>query len=169
MLYLVLLFSVLVTVSHASALQFGKRHLTAPLADRERWWKRHLPVNGILWLILFVWILFLQFHFPQGETSLFEQITGLLLILLGIVLVVWSRVLLGRHQAMGIRFFLPERSHRVDSSLYRYLTNPMYDGFIFVLIGLGLLLGVKQDYLLAAASFILLNQFLARIENQSLR
>ena len=42
----------------------------------------------------------------------------------------------------------------------------MNDGFILLFVGLGLVLGIVEDFYLALASFVLLNIFLATIENQ---
>ncbi len=58
---------------------------------------------------------------------------------------------------------------KITGSLYSFLNNPMYDGFIFIFIGLGLILGIKIDFYLAAWSFLLLNIFLASIENYKWR
>lgn len=41
----------------------------------------------------------------------------------------------------------------------------MYDGFILIFIGVGLLFGIRENFYLAGASFILLNLLLARVEN----
>ena len=67
---------------------------------------------------------------------------------------------------MGLRFFYLEKDNRVENFLYRFLNNPMYDGFILVLVGLGLWRGVVEDFYLAFVSFILFNIFLATIENK---
>ncbi|QQR55027.1 hypothetical protein IPG41_00400 [Candidatus Peregrinibacteria bacterium] len=97
------------------------------------------------------------------------RVIGLITLIAGLYLSVKSRILLGRHQAMGIRFFLPEKATKITGSLYSFLNNPMYDGFIFIFIGLGLILGIKIDFYLAAWSFLLLNIFLASIENYKWR
>ena len=160
-----LFFVSLVTASHAAFLSFARARLRYDLALRQRWWNQHLLLNGILWLVVFAWVLLLQRLLPHEATTLAKSIIGWVLIGLGAVLVSWSRLLLGRHQAMGIRFFLPERARQVSSSLYRYLNNPMYDGFILLLVGMGLAFGLRENFFIAVASFILLNLLLARLEN----
>ncbi len=78
---------------------------------------------------------------------------------------VQARLALGHDQAMGLRFFLPEKAIRVVTSIYRFLRNPMYDGFILVFMGLGLALGIAADLYLALVSFTLFNVLLASVEN----
>jgi len=93
------------------------------------------------------------------------RVIGLIALIAGLYLSIKSRILLGRHQAMGIRFFLPEKTTKITNSLYSFLNNPMYDGFILIFIGVGLLFGIRENFYLAGASFILLNLLLARVEN----
>lgn len=160
-----IIFVTLLTISHGSFLVYARKHSAAPAVQRMRWWQIHLTVNGILWIAAFVWIVALQFVLPRVDVLDVSRAIGITMAIVGILIVGYTRHLLGREQAMGVRFFFPERLRRVNSSLYRYLRNPMYDGFLLVLVGLGLSLGIQGDYLLAVVSFVLLNVSLAQIEN----
>ncbi len=150
-----ILFAACVTMSHTLFLTHAKPRL----------WNTHLAINGTLWLMLFAWILLLQWQLPHEETSVLSKIIGVIFIAIGMGLVTKVRLLFGREQAMGVRFFFPQRAKRIHSNLFRYFNNPMYDGFLFVLVGLGLTLGITSDFWLAGMSFLLLNLFLARVEN----
>ena len=160
-----LVFSALVTVSHGSALLFAKFQQNYSYKKREKSWRLHSLINGSLWVILLVWILLFQWISPHSIYPLWIEVIGFIALIAGLYLSVKSRILLGRHQAMGIRFFLPEKAKKITSSLYSFLNNPMYDGFILIFVGMGLIFGVKADFYLAVWSFLLLNIFLAGIEN----
>lgn len=160
-----LLCSTLVTVSHACFLLWAKKHRNASPAARMKLWKLHLYSNGTLWVVLAGWIVTVQFSLPHYMYPPWARLFGLPLILIGLLLAVQARLLLGRNQAMGIRFFFPEKAKRIQSSLYRFLNNPMYDGFILIFIGSGLAFGIVEDFYFSIASFLLLNIFLASIEN----
>jgi len=160
-----LIFSTLVSISHGSALIYAKSQQNHPYKKRERAWQVHSFINGSLWLVLSVWILWFQWASPHSAYPLWLETIGFITLIAGLCLSVKSRLLLGPHQAMGIRFFLPEKSKKITSSLYSFLNNPMYDGFILILMSMGLIFGVEADFYLAALSFILLNIFLASIEN----
>lgn len=160
-----LVFAALVTISHGSALLLGKSQQSTPYKKRVKIWQIHSLINGSLWVILLIWILMFQWISPHNVYPLWLKIIGFSILTAGLYLSTKSRLLLGRHQAMGIRFFLPEKATKITSSLYSFLNNPMYDGFILILIGLGLTLGIEADFYLAAWSFLLLNVLLANIEN----
>jgi len=160
-----LVFSVLVTVSHGAALFVGKSQQNYSYKKREKSWRLHSLINGSLWMVLLVWILMFQWISQHSTYPLWLGVVGFVTLITGLYLSIKSRLLLGRHQAMGIRFFLPEKATKITSSLYSFLNNPMYDGFILIFVGMGLIFGVKADFYLAAWSFLLLNIFLASIEN----
>lgn len=164
-----LVFSALVTISHGAALLLAKSQQNYSYKRREKLWRMHSLVNGSLWVVLLIWILLFQQAAPHSVYSSWMRAIGLIALLTGLYLSIKSRMLLGRHQAMGIRFFLPEKAAKITSSLYSFLNNPMYDGFLLIFIGLGLILGIKADFYLAAWSFFLLNIFLASIENYKWR
>lgn len=154
-LIILIVFAALVSTSHATALFFAKKQL----------WKLHQIINGTLWIVVFIGTGAIQFYLPRVEFPFWLRAVGFLSIFIGLALVIRVRLLLGRNQAMGIRFFFPEEAKRVTHSLYTYLNNPMYDGFILLLVGLGFGFGIPYDFYLAGASFILFNVFLAAVEN----
>lgn len=162
---MLLIFFIFVTISHASALLFAKQHQNYSAEKRKRLWQLHWWINGTLWVGLLAWIIVTQWFLPRTAYPLWVQITGLVSFLAGVYLSLQSRLLLGPYQPMGLRFFFAERAKKIDHSLYHVLNNPMYDGFALILIGIGLVFGIEADFYLAAASFLLLNIFLAAIEN----
>lgn len=158
-------FATLVTISHASFLLWAKKQKRARHAARMKLWRLHVHLNGTLWLIVAGWIISVQFYLPHYFYPVWAKLVGSLIILIGFILVVEARLLLGRSQAMGVRFFFPEKTKRIRTSLYRFLNNPMYDGFVLIFIGSGLAFGIREDFYLAIASFLLFNVFLSSIEN----
>ena len=158
----------LVTWSHGRALKTALVHQSNSELERKKAWNRHLVTNGILWLVLFADVLALQFILPRQDLPPLTRLLGLIMILGGVALVAWTRILLGRDQAMGNRFYFPHTTRKVLVGPFPFVRNPMYDGFILILVGLGLSLGIYGDLVLAGVSFLLLNVWLARIENSGL-
>ena len=169
MQFLFLLF-VFVTLSHAGVLIFARRHSHMSESARRQLWLAHLWVNGILWGALILWMIVMQFSLPRTlDVSPLMKLAGISLILLGAVMVIVISSVLNFEHLMGLRFFYPAKARRVYSSLYRVLNNPMYDGFLLILLGFGLWLGIVQDFYIALAIFFLLNVFLATVENYELK
>ena len=103
-IFYIAMFAVFVTLSHACALLFAKKHQSAyDYFKKERLWKIHIWVNGILWFALFVSVALIQFSLMSFSYPLWLKIFGIFLIILGAFLVIVARLLLGLDQAMGIR------------------------------------------------------------------
>lgn len=154
-------FFLFVTLSHALFLWWGKKS-----QGKSRIWKIHLVVNGILWLILLGSIALIQLHSYDFQPAVWIKFLGSLSITVGMVLIISSFKNLGFKRAMGQRFFFKEEKVWISRGVYAKLTNPMYDGFFLILLGFGLFFGIVSDFFLALLSFLLLNVFLASIENQ---
>lgn len=155
-----------VTMSHAHAIHGALARASAPREERLRLWRRHERRNGILWVLLFIAIVISEFFFSH-EQIVPHLYIGIWLIVSGLALVVWSRFILGRSGAMGIRWFLPEDSPPWEKrGPYQILANPMYDGFILIFLGLGIGFGIRENFYLALASFLLLNLYLAKVESR---
>lgn len=166
MLFIILLSLALVaTMSHAHALRYAQVMTGAPHETRLKLWQKHEQWNGILWVLVFLLLVIVEFSFPLGQMAP-RPLIDIPLIVIGLILVVWSRLILGRSGAMGIRWFLPERASAWKThGPYRLLANPMYDGFILIFIGLGLWRGTIENFYLALASFLLFNIYLAKVES----
>ncbi|MBI1974559.1 MAG: hypothetical protein HYS51_01770 [Candidatus Zambryskibacteria bacterium] len=164
-LFLFLLF-IFTTLSHACFLIFAHRHPQMSEQTRRKFWLAHLWGNGIVWAVLFVWMIVMQFTFPHTlVVSNFAKLTGFIFFIVGVSIVIKIALVLNFEHLMGLRFFYPAKAKRVYSSLYHVFRNPMYDGFVLMLIGVALFLGIKEDLYLALASFLLLNIVLATVEN----
>lgn len=164
LLIVILLVAAAVTANHANSLRRAQRLREAPTDTRLRLWKRHAWQNGALWLLLFLLIALAEFFFSKKLTP--RPLPGVCLTVIGLILVIWSRYILGRAGAMGIRWFVPEKISAWETrGPYRFLTNPMYDGFILIFIGLGLWFGTTENFVLALASFLFLNLFLNKVES----
>lgn len=162
------IFAAFVTWRHGVFLNNAQTKQNSPVQQRQILWKKHLQTNGVLWLVLFVAVGVFQWTMHEPFTSFLRFVLGTIFFFLGIFLVVWVRLLLGKDQAMGVRFFFPERFRRVHGGPFRWLHNPMYDGFILILLSGWLMFGVWEDIVLAVVSFFLLNMYLARIENKGI-
>lgn len=161
----VIIFFAAVTFSHAGFLIFAKKFQASSESFRSKLWKLHLTFNGVLWFAFVGLITAVQFSFAHSAYPAVIKIFGVAFTFFGAMLVAKSHFLLGINRAMGLRFFFPEKTKQIKSGAYRFLNNPMYDGFMLMLLGLALWLGIREDLYLALASFFLLNIFLASIEN----
>lgn len=167
--FLLLLF-VIATFSQAGFLIFARRHSQISELTRQRLWVTHLWLNGIVWSVVFMWMIIIQFFLPHTlYVSLLFKWIGISLVIVGIMMVIAVSLVLNFQNLMGLRFFYPAKTERTYSSLYRILNNPMYDGFILILVGLALWFGIVQDFYLAFTSFLLLNIVLASVENYELK
>jgi len=162
-----LIFFTIVTVSHALFIIYAKS--LKQNAPRFRLWNIHYLANSALWFMLTLWILIIQSNSRDTTFPFYTEILGLLLCILGFVLTADGLIRLGFKQAMGYRFFSPNRLPWTSKGSYSFLHNPMYDGFILIFLGLGLLRGIFIDFYLAVVSFMLLNIFLASVENKEIK
>lgn len=69
-------------------------------------------------------------------------------------------------QAMGYRFFSYEKIKWLSLGFYSFLKNPIYDGFLLIYLGMWFLTGNQTNLYLTLESFLLLNGYLAFIENK---
>ena len=158
------------TFSQAGVVIFARRHPHMSESTRRHLWLTHIWGNGILWSIPILWIIAMQFSLTRTlNVSPLIRLTGISLFVGGVALVIAVSFILNFQELMGLRFFYPTRAKRVSSSLYRFLNNPMYDGFLLMLLGGGLWLGIAEDFYIALASLLLINVFLASIENYELK
>lgn len=150
----------LVTLTHG----FSLRHVI-------KWsFRLHLRVMGLLWLLVVIGALTLTILIPDRQPpTIFSRMLGYLLVIGGLTLSVWHMRVLGWQQIMGGRFFESSYNHTwTTKGLYRYLKNPIYDGFLLIFVSLFFLKSQLDYLLLAVSSSLLLNIFLARIENKQL-
>lgn len=153
-----------ITFCHALFLIFAKSH-----KDKHqllaRIWPMHYWLNGLLWIFLVIWIILANTKPADVSFSFSLKISGLAFACLGLYLSYDGLKIIGLKQAMGCRFFYADKLDWISSGPFKHLKNPIYDGFVLILMGLGLLKGIYLDFYLAGASFILLNIFLSSIEN----
>ena len=158
-----LTFFIAVTVCQALAIIFVKSHKSRELIVRI--WPIHYWVNGLLWILFAVWIILINVMSGDVVFPVFLQLVGLALCIFGLLLSADGLRRIGLKQVMGYRFFCSDNLKWTSSGSYSMLNNPIYDGFVLVFLGLGLFRGLYLDFYLAAASILLLNVFLATVEN----
>lgn len=125
----------------------------------------HLKVMRFLWNLWNASVVALVVTLPRTiSLSTSVRAVGVVLLLVGLGISTWHRLLLGRERFMGGRCFDRKYDTRVAGGLYQYLKNPIYDGIIIAFIGLTLWRQNMDFLLLAASSFLFLNLFMARIE-----
>lgn len=143
----------------------------------HKWYTRKFGVRGFsahMWFTGAVWILLTIFLMlpnsgdkPLSFSFVGEQFIGNILIYGGLLIVIWSFALLGFKRAFGLRFFRSEDAGvAINRGPYRFLRNPIYDGFFLVFLGSAFTGNSLGNLILAGTSFICLNIFLAAFENR---
>lgn len=160
-----ILFATLVTISHASFVIFAKKH-EKNFHLLKSLWNIHYWANGTLWLLVIAWIIWIQINSKVAEFPFVLQLVGIGLFLLGLYLTLVSFRKLGLKQLLGYRFFSKEEYQWTSLGIYSYLHNPMYDGFVLMLLGMGLWREITADFYGALVAFLLGNIFLASIEKE---
>lgn len=155
---------IIATITHGSFLVSAKN--VKDDKSRLLFWYFHNWINGMLWLTLIITIIFLQFRIGDFKQNFIILVIGAILCITGSVLIIYSFSKLGFKKAMGYRFFVHNKLEWISEGAYSFLQNPMYEGFVLVLVGLGLIRGIMADFYIAAESFLFLNLFLASIENR---
>lgn len=153
--WLVLSCFALLTILHALSLR-----------RKIRWsFRSHCMVMGSLWFLWNVSLVVLVVVLPPTiSLSSGSRVLGVILVLLGLALSTWHRLLLGRKRFLGGRCFDTQYDTRTTGGLYRYLRNPIYDGIIFAFLGLALWRENTDFLILGLATFLFLNVFMARVE-----
>ncbi len=170
MLTLIIAIFAAATLSQGLALYYAGRHQGEEyLESRKKRWLIHYIFNGIFWLVLLGLIIWMQFSARRIPVPAYLQFFGAAIALAGSLLSSRSMAVLGLENAMGRRFFFPEENPEIRTSVYSFLNNPMYDGFILMFIGFGMGLGIAENFILAAVSMIFLNAGLASVENHRFR
>ena len=114
----------------------------------------HMAITGGLWVITFIVILLLQMEdHPTFHDHLILQYTGLILLVSGGAVALWTCNVLGLKRALCLNFF-EEGVPAATEGPYRYLSNPLDYGFWTALIGFALLTGSLYN-LVIAVEFIL--------------
>ena len=171
MIYLISLFA-LVTVLHYLSLKVQAKHEFYTKTFGKYGFQIHCLITGFLWILLFVAFIFTdKSNYPNlsiFNSYLFKPM-GFLLSLIGIVLIFWSGSLLGLKKAWGIRFFEKKYKDIIEKrGPYKFLVNPIYDGFFVYFLGKTIVTDSLLYLFLSLESFLLLNIFLARFENQEI-
>ena len=130
---------------------------------RRAWWV-HLAVVTPGWAA-FLYVQsqlghHLDWPLPRGLWPL-----GWALLAVAVGLVAASFLQLGPRRTFNGAFFDSGTADAVSGATYRWLENPMYDGFWLSFVAIALIEANAAYLVLAAASYLLLNRFEARVEN----
>lgn len=171
MIILIFLFA-LVTALHYLSLKIQTKHGFYTKTFGKYGFQIHCLITGILWVMMFASFIFAdKSNYPNLSVFnyyLFKPI-GLLLSLTGVILIFWSGSLLGLKRTWGIRFFDKNYKDTIEKrGPYKFLINPIYDGFFVYFLGKTLVNDSLFYLILSLESFLLLNVFLARFENQEI-
>jgi protein-S-isoprenylcysteine O-methyltransferase Ste14 len=115
----------------------------------------HMAVTCSLWIVTMCLMAVLQWTaHPRFHDSAVLQYAGLALGVPGLVVALWGFKLIGLRRALCLNFF-KEDVAVVDTSLYKYIKNPIDYGFWTALIGFALVTGSLYN-LVVAIEFIVI-------------
>lgn len=127
-------------------------------------WK-HPPMIALVLIIL---TLILHFTFPIRKIISFPySLTGILLIILGLLVSVWGGKTFQKLKAPLIPGTKPTKT--VTSGPFRFSRNPMYLGFVLILIGYGIILGSIIGFLAAVIFFLIMHFALIPFEEKLMK
>ena len=160
----------------SSILQTGLIYVQQRSGTLSRWWGgRAFAIYNLITLI--PWVAFLltyvTLQFRQHPllpwSSLWLQVIGGILAVLGAFLALWVATLFGPARLNGSRHFTgATEEERIKSGPFRWIDNPMYTGYFLVLLGIALWQNSLYDLIIALEALLLLNGVQARIENLGL-
>jgi len=110
----------------------------------------------IIALFLIILTLILHFIFPIREIISFPyNITGILLVILGLLISIWGGKTFRKSKAPIIPGSKPTKT--VTSGPFKFSRNPMYLGFVIILLGYGIILGSIIGFLAAVGFFLVMH------------
>ncbi|MGD0708559.1 MAG: isoprenylcysteine carboxylmethyltransferase family protein [Anaerolineaceae bacterium] len=127
--------------------------------------KKIMPTTYLLAAIL----LMLALHFLLPVANIIPPLWNLLGILPVVVGVVINLAADGAFRKAGttVKPF-EDSSALVTNGVYQFTRNPMYLGFVFILIGLAVLLGSLTPYLVSIAFAVLVDRMFIAVEERML-
>lgn len=106
---------------------------------------------GSFWLVFSNGVVFGRLNGPFFLQDLWFKTMGFVVINLGLLLAVWSRIQLGRNWSGTVT--IKENHELVTSGPYRISRNPIYTGIITALLGNAFLYGDLKSYVATAFLF----------------
>lgn len=141
-----------------------KRHWFTRRFGKQAWYV-HLALTTPIWGLFLVLQgrLGSQVHWPVAPEL---KPAGVALWAVGVALLLATSWQLGLTRTFNGYFFGRGRKEPVNGGVFRWLRNPMYDSFCILFVAEAFWLGNAVYLVLAAESFLLLNQIEARVENR---
>lgn len=161
------LFAIAAGVNTGSvALQQRGQHLTRHFGQAA--WPAHLALITPPWALF---LLSLSKLDRRARWPLPERMRFLGVPVLAAAVLLWTAAFkkLGPARMANGSFFGAADSERVSEGVFRWLENPVYDGYALALVGQALLRADARYLVLAAESVLLLNGLEARVENGPFR
>ena len=126
---------------------------------------KFLPPTYLLFAIILMGLLQMVFPVPVVFATPWNLV-GILFLILGVLININADNAF-RVTGTTVKPFA-ESTALVTSGLYRFSRNPMYFGFVLVLIGLGILLGSLAPFLVVVLFTILMDREFVAVEEQML-
>ncbi len=114
---------------------------------------------GLMIILHFVFPILIIFSFPFN-------LIGVALLLAGLTLSIKGSKKFERESTTVMTFDIP--TILVTNGLYQYSRNPMYLGFLLMLLGFWILLGSLSNLILVIAFFLITNNYYIKFEEKVL-
>jgi len=171
MLYLIFLFAFVAIIHYLSLkVQIEKNLYTKFFGKRG--FLAHSALTGTSWTLLFL-VLALSDKSSFPKLPFFSPVfipIGFSSIVLGSVIFLWAGFQLGLKRTWGIRFFDTSYKDKLElNGSYKFLESPIYTGLFLYFLGFALFSNSLFYLFLSGESYLLLNIFMAKLENQEFK
>ena len=113
----------------------------------------HPPIIALVLLLISV---FLHFVFPINKFIYFPySLTGVLLIVLGFKILIWGKF---TFQRKGVELIPGSKSSNlIEDGPFKFTRNPMYLGFVLILVGISFIFGSISAFLAPIVFFLIIH------------
>jgi len=167
--YAIVLLIILMVVMHCVDLYSEIKFKKMTQLFKQKAFFIHSFMSLTTWSLSFFLIFVLQFtDQPRFEFPEILILSGLPIMILGIILSMIGYLTLGLKRSLHSNVFYPNTSKRIKKGIYKYISDPEYIGFYMILIGLTLITTSFYN-LIITIEFILVMIPLRIIENMPIK
>jgi protein-S-isoprenylcysteine O-methyltransferase Ste14 len=141
----------------------SKRNTSTSL---QRWAKRGIPIRVLLLVLVLFFIrpTFLRSNTLNPSHTIYAEIIGAILFVLGLSLAIWARLYLGEN--WGMPMTLKVEPELVTSGPYRFVRHPIYSGILIAILGTALSTNIVLIFVMCIAGIYFI--YSAHIEERNM-
>jgi len=160
----------IITFFHYLSLKLQSRYQIYTIYFDKKAFTVHFIFTSLLWIVWLILFFILSPNNPSIGLPFYNQFfvpMGIFTSMVGLILIIWSGCLLGLRRAWGIRYFEKNLKNKIERrGPYKYLNNPIYDGFVLYSLGKALTNNSFIYLLISLECYLFFNVFLSSFENK---